>query len=292
MTAGFSAGRVHDPVKLARDGASQAAHQGRINPNVSLGSQSARNLSTILERIFGVEILEGQLEETCTGSFTYENRLDIPCDRPGMIGRTILGWVLDIFVSTAEAQTTDSNVNVQLPRDWPGLRGYGSNFPQGWDGTCPIGSTNICDYRTGQYGTAGTIEDLKTLGTEWNKKYPNGPPIYVGDISVRNGRAWPLDANNRPWHADHRDGKRVDVRPIHNDGTDEPLTWESNTYDREKTKELIKMILEDSSVTRVIFNDPMIFSDSEFEGESRLHRDSPGNRPVHDNHIHIDYDRN
>ncbi len=265
---------------------------GRINPNVSLGSQSARNLSTILERIFGVEILEGQLEETCTGSFTYENRLDIPCDRPGMIGRTILGWVLDIFVSTAEAQTTDSNVNVQLPRDWPGLRGYGSNFPQGWDGTCPIGSTNICDYRTGQYGTAGTIEDLKALGTEWNKKYPNGPPIYVGDISVRNGRAWPLDANNRPWHADHRDGKRVDVRPIHNDGTDEPLTWESNTYDREKTKELIKMILEDSSVTRVIFNDPMIFSDSEFEGESRLHRDSPGNRPVHDNHIHIDYDRN
>ncbi len=264
--------------------------EGRIDPDVTPGSSSAITLSRTLKRVFGVEILGGRLENTCTGSFTYEDRLDLPCGRPDLIGRTILGWLLDIFGTTAQAQTTDSDVSVQLPLPWPGLRGYGSNFPQGWDATCPMGSQNACTYRTGQYGRTGTIADVKALGTEWNTKYPNGPPIYVGDISVRNGEAWPIGDGGRQWHDGHRDGNRVDVRPIHTTGADAPLTWDSDTYDRAKTKELLKMILADSDVTRVIFNDPQLFSDSDFEGEARLTRDSPGDEQIHDNHIHIEYE--
>ena len=264
--------------------------EGRIDPDVTPGSTAAITLSRTLKRVFGVEILGGRLENTCTGSFTYEDRLDLPCGRPDLIGRTILGWLLDIFGTTAQAQTTDSDVSVQLPLPWPGLRGYGSNFPQGWDATCPMGSQNACTYRTGQYGRAGTIADVKALGTEWNTKYPNGPPIYVGDISVRNGEAWPVDDNGDSWHDGHRDGNRVDVRPIHTTGADARVTWGSDTYDREKTKELLKTILADSNVTRVIFNDPELFNDSDFDGETRLSRDRPDRRPIHDDHIHIEYD--
>ena len=42
---------------------------GRINPDVTLGSQRAKNLSGILRRVFGTDILNGQLESACTGFF-------------------------------------------------------------------------------------------------------------------------------------------------------------------------------------------------------------------------------
>ena len=285
---------IQVPTNLSTDARTFAGQfdvdEGQIDPDVTPGSSAAITLSQTLKRVFGVEILGGRLENTCTGSFTYEDRLDLPCDKPHLIGRTILGWALDIFGSAAQAQTTDSNVTVQLPSPSPGLRTYGGNFPPGWDATCPEGSTTPCTHRTGQYGTSGTINDVVELGKQWTKKYPNGPPIYVGDISVENGGAWPTYENGNPWHRDHRDGKKVDVRPIHKDGEDEVLTWESPDYDQAKTKELLKMIFEDTNVKRVIFNDPALFVDDDFADERRLTRDSQGNAQIHDNHIHIEYE--
>ena len=62
---------------------------GRINPDVSLGSQRARNLSGILQRVFGTEILKGQLESACTGFIDYGSTRATSC-----IDQTRLGFIL------------------------------------------------------------------------------------------------------------------------------------------------------------------------------------------------------
>ncbi len=72
---------------------------GRINPDVALGSQQAKNIERILEDLLGVEVLNGQLEMACTGSFPYDANTDIPCDDKMMIGRILLhhGTILRQF---------------------------------------------------------------------------------------------------------------------------------------------------------------------------------------------------
>ena len=63
---------------------------GRINPNVTLGSQQAKNLSQILKRVFGTQILNGQLEKSCTGLFSYDSQLSIPCNDEYLLGRALM----------------------------------------------------------------------------------------------------------------------------------------------------------------------------------------------------------
>ena len=67
---------------------------GRINPNVSLGSQRARNLSAILKRVFGTEILNGQLESACTGFFDYDLDTQIPCNIDALLGILVMQSVM------------------------------------------------------------------------------------------------------------------------------------------------------------------------------------------------------
>ena len=117
--------------------------------------------------------------------------------------------------------------------------GYGQNSPPSHGG----GS-----FRKGQYGTAKTIQSVIGLGKRWKAKYPDGPPIGVGDISLQGGAAWPDQ-----WHNGHRDGKRVDVRPVRTDGENRPVTYDNDDYDFEKTKALIKTIFEDPNVQAIIF---------------------------------------
>ena len=63
---------------------------GRVNPDVTLGSQQARNLSTILERVFGTEFLNGQLESACTGFFDYDSDSRIPCNNESLLGMLLM----------------------------------------------------------------------------------------------------------------------------------------------------------------------------------------------------------
>ena len=68
------------------------------------------------------------------------------------------------------------------------------------------------------------------VGTRWSVKYPDGPEIFVGDISVQGGGY--IDG-----HQGHRDGRRVDIWPIHTNGRNEPLAWDDSTkYDQENIK--------------------------------------------------------
>ena len=239
---------------------------GRINPDVTLGSQRARNLSKIFEDVFGVEFFDGKLEQACSGTLTYDANSSLPCDGPTLIGRILLG-LINTLIPPAQAQDS-SNINTQLPEPMPGLVGYGSNFPASHGG----GS-----YRNGQYGTATTIESLEDLGERWLEKYPSGPPIAVGDISREGGAAWPPN-----WHEGHRDGKNVDMRPLRKDGINERVRYDDDVaYDQAKTQELINEIEKDDNVCAIWFNDPRITS------ERIVIRSDP--RGTHDNHIHVQY---
>ena len=66
---------------------------GKINPDVTLGSLQARILSGILQRVFGAEILNGQLESACTGFFDYDSITHVPCALPNTIGQIVLAQV-------------------------------------------------------------------------------------------------------------------------------------------------------------------------------------------------------
>ena len=70
---------------------------GRVNPDVSLGSQRARNLSGILQRVFGTEILNGQLEKACTGFFDYDSDVSLSCNAPPVIGEVALQTIEELF---------------------------------------------------------------------------------------------------------------------------------------------------------------------------------------------------
>ncbi len=239
---------------------------GRINPDVTLGSQAARNLSGIFEDVLGVEFFNGNLEQACSGTLSYDADSSLPCDSPTRIGRILFGLV-DILIPPAQAQDS-STINTQLPGDTPGIVGYGANFPASHGGG---------NYRKGQYGTATTIESLEDLGERWIEKYPNGPAIGVGDISLQGGAEWPED-----WHEGHRDGKNVDIRPLRKDGTNQRVRYDNEvTYDQAKTQELINEIEKDDNVCAIWFNDPDV------EGDRIEIKSDP--RGKHDNHIHVQY---
>ena len=232
---------------------------GRINPDVSLGSQRARNLSGIFEDVLGVGFFNGNLEQTCTGSFAYDADSDLPCDSPTLIGRILMG-LIDTIIPPAYAQNS-SLVQTQLPEPTPGIVGYGQVDGQ--------------SYRIGQYGTSRTIQSVVELGRRWKETYPDGPPLYVGDISLQGGGPMPGHTTG------HRIGKNVDIRPVRNDGGVGPLTYEDDVYDYEKTQELVDEILKDPNVRRIWFND------DEIEGPGDIMRRDAGG--VHDNHLHVEY---
>ena len=109
----------------------------------------------------------------------------------------------------------------------------------------------------------------------WKAKYPDGPPLYVGDISLQGGG--PMRGHPRG----HRIGKNVDIRPVRNDGGSDPVSYTDDEYDYEKTQELVNEILKDPNVRSIWFND------DEIEGPADIIKSDTDN--VHDNHLHVEY---
>ena len=84
---------------------------GRINPDVTLGSQQARNLSGTLQSVFGTEILDGQLERACNGSFAYDSEISLPCSDAQRVGRIVLAQILTIEGLCIDRALPDCNGN-------------------------------------------------------------------------------------------------------------------------------------------------------------------------------------
>jgi peptidoglycan hydrolase-like protein with peptidoglycan-binding domain len=100
--------------------------------------------------------------------------------------------------------------------------------------------------------------------------------IPLGDFSLEHG-------GDIAGHASHEVGLDVDVWPIRTDSaqcTAGRITWQSGTYDRAATRQLVQAVRSSAPghVKLIFFNDPTLVN----EGLTQSY-------PNHDNHLHIRY---
>jgi peptidoglycan hydrolase-like protein with peptidoglycan-binding domain len=119
-----------------------------------------------------------------------------------------------------------------------------------------------------QVGRAATIRHIQELGELWSAKHPSRP-IAIGDISRKGGGPFPP-------HATHKDGLDVDMRPLTNNGINEPTNIGAANFSHEATRELILLIRDNFDIETIFFNDPLTISEG-------LTRHAKG----HENHVHV-----
>jgi len=119
-----------------------------------------------------------------------------------------------------------------------------------------------------QFGRAATIRHIQELGELWFAKHPSRP-IAIGDISRKGGGPFPP-------HATHKDGLDVDMRPLTNNGINEPTNIGAANFSHEQTRELILLIRDNFDIEVIFFNDPLTISEG-------LTKHAKG----HENHVHV-----
>lgn len=135
-------------------------------------------------------------------------------------------------------------------------------------------STNLCSHAqySEQWGTGSMVGSLQRAGQLFAGQ--SAGRIHVRDISLEHG-------GDIAGHASHELGLDVDLRPIRTDrnqcsyGTQ----WNYSTYDRAKTRELIRDLIDGGNVRLIFFNDPVLVS--EFSKVQSY--------PNHDDHLHVRY---
>jgi len=161
----------------------------------------------------------------------------IPEEIPGALGAP----------DAAAAAAAAPPVNTPLPLPTPGL--YGTHSA------------------ARRFGIAQTIQVLTEFGTIWASRH-SGPRVGIGDISKQGG-------GQISGHVSHRKGIDVDIRPLRNDGQEQPVTIHQDAYSQALTQELVDLMDANPvlSVQFVFFNDPDI--------QGAQHEAN------HDNHLHI-----
>jgi peptidoglycan hydrolase-like protein with peptidoglycan-binding domain len=152
-------------------------------------------------------------------------------------------------VGSVPSPGTTLNVNTPLPLSGPGFY-------------------NKLGNSTRSYGLPETIHALQAIGTSWQRAHPQGPRIGIGDISFRGGGF--MDP-----HTQHQKGLEADIRPVRNDGSESPVTYQSSQYSRVLTQELVNLMRNNSvlGVYTILFNDPAVSGVKSASG--------------HDDHLHL-----
>jgi peptidoglycan hydrolase-like protein with peptidoglycan-binding domain len=148
-----------------------------------------------------------------------------------------------------------------------------------WHYAYPDFSVGICDQDPDGNGTAnwGTAAAIGQLERAVRSFYGTGNgPVPLGDISFEHG-------GSIPGHASHQVGLDVDLWPIRTDSaqcTAGRITWQSSTYDRAATRELVNQIRSAAPghVALIFFNDPTLVSEGLTTSLTN-----------HDNHLHVRY---
>ena len=122
------------------------------------------------------------------------------------------------------------------------------------------------------YGTAHTIKALQTISAKWNETHPESK-LQIGDISKKGG-------GHLAPHGSHRKGIDADIRPFRKDGKLAPLNAvaDPQNFDRDKTREFIKLVKKLYPNTVILFNDKQLIN----EGLTKKWKG-------HDNHLHIHF---
>lgn len=120
-----------------------------------------------------------------------------------------------------------------------------------------------------QYGRASTIRSIMDIAEAWCEQHPD-LRLQFGDISRRGGGSFD------PPHKAHQRGVEVDIRPITNNGREEPTSIHAMNYSHESTKELAQLIKEKFPAATLFFNDERLIG---------LKLTSP--LAGHDDHLHL-----
>lgn len=154
-------------------------------------------------------------------------------------------------------------VDTQLPLQGPLYRDYGRPTYRTY------GGKTVQQRQEGQYGRQSTIAKIEKIAEAFAGQNPMS--IYVGGISKKGGGYF-------PEHSSHRKGTQVDIRPVHNLGVNERVTWKSPNYNQAATMVLIHEIRRQHPNAVILFNDPKFV-------EMGLTSPYKG----HDDHMHVDF---
>ncbi|MET9269495.1 penicillin-insensitive murein endopeptidase [Kribbella sp. NPDC003557] len=149
-----------------------------------------------------------------------------------------------------------------------------------WHYDYPDFSANLCDQDPDGNGTAANwaaaapTAQLEAAARSFASTGQGKVPY--GDAGFEHG-------GDIPGHASHDNGMDIDIWPIRTDNgqcTAGRITWESTTYDRAATRQLIQAVraAAPGHVKYIWFNDPTLIS----EGLTQQW-------PAHDNHLHVRY---
>lgn len=116
------------------------------------------------------------------------------------------------------------------------------------------------------YGTKETIASLQAAGRALAKQHKL--EFGVVDISLSTGGYFPP-------HKTHRLGCQVDIRPLRTDDEQAGTSFGDDSYSQEKTAKLVKILLADSNVASILFNDTTITGVTSQTG--------------HSNHLHVNF---
>lgn len=148
-----------------------------------------------------------------------------------------------------------------------------------WHYDYPNMAVGICDQDPGGNGTAnwGTAAGIGQLERAVQVFAGTGQgQVPLGDFGFEHG-------GDIPGHASHEVGLDVDLWPIRTDSAQcsaGRITWQSGTYDRAATRQLVQAIRNAAPghVRLIFFNDPTLIN----EGLTTQY-------PNHDNHLHVRY---
>lgn len=148
-----------------------------------------------------------------------------------------------------------------------------------WHYDYPNFGSAICDQDpdgngTANWGTGAAIGQLEAAANQFLATGQGRVPL--GDVSKEHG-------GDIAGHASHEVGLDVDLWPIRTDNgqcTAGRITWQSSTYDRAATRQLVQAIRNTAPghIKLIYFNDPQLIS----EGLTTQY-------PNHDNHLHVRY---
>ncbi|GAB2565302.1 penicillin-insensitive murein endopeptidase [Kribbella endophytica] len=149
-----------------------------------------------------------------------------------------------------------------------------------WHYDYPDFAANLCDQDPDGNGTAANwaaaaaVAQLEQAARSFAGASQGKVPY--GDAGFEHG-------GDIPGHGSHEAGMDIDVWPIRTDSaqcTAGRITWQSTTYDRAATRQLVQAIraAAPGHVRYIWFNDPTLIS----EGLT-------AEWPAHDNHLHVRY---
>jgi peptidoglycan hydrolase-like protein with peptidoglycan-binding domain len=148
-----------------------------------------------------------------------------------------------------------------------------------WHYGYPDMSAGFCDQDpdgngTANWATAAAVAQLERAARTFAATGQGQVPL--GDAGFEHG-------GSIPGHSSHAVGMDIDVWPIRTDNaqcTAGRITWQSGTYDRAATRELVQAIraAAPGHVRLIFFNDPVLID----EGLTTQYAN-------HDNHLHVRY---